>query len=135
MGKKEQAPRKKGSAKSFVKGLAAGAVLGAVAALVHNMDNKHEKAEVMQKAAERIKNKVAKRAKEMGKLTKSAYNNIVDATIVEFKELKDVSSEEMDELQGELKASWSEVEGVLKKKSPAVPAGTKAKKAPAKKKH
>jgi gas vesicle protein len=107
---------KKGSAKSFVKGLAAGAVLGAVAALVHGMDNRHEKAEAMQKAAERIKNKVAKRAKEMGKLTKTAYNKIVDATVKEFKELKEVSSEEMDELCEELKGSWSEVESVLGKK-------------------
>jgi len=112
------------STKSFIKGLAAGAVLGAVAAVVTKMENKNEKMVEIQKAAGRIKDKVAKHAVEMGGLSKGAYHKIVEATVSEFKNLKHLSDGELNELKAELKESWGDVEKIVKgkpKTPPTVP--------------
>jgi gas vesicle protein len=109
------------STKSFIKGLAAGAVLGAVAAIVTSLENKDEKIIELQKAASRIKDKVAKHARTMGKLSKSAYHEIVDKTVEEYRGLKHLSDKELNELKAELKDSWSDVEKVVKGKKPTPP--------------
>ena len=81
-----------GSKKSFVKGLAAGAVLGAVAAMLHSMTDKDKKMHDLEKAAMRIKDKVASHAKKLGKLSKAAYE------------------------KKELKSSWGDVKTMIDKK-------------------
>jgi gas vesicle protein len=121
----------KGAGKHFIKGLAAGAVLGAVAALITTMENKSEQAQAIQKAAAKIKDKVAKHAKEIGQLTRAAYGKIVDTTVAEFKGLKELSHDEVEELRDELKESWADVEKMMKKREK--PAGGATAKKPAKK--
>lgn len=114
------------STKSFIKGLAAGAVLGAVAAVVTSLENKDEKMADLQKAADRIKGKVAKHAREMGKLSKTAYHGIVNKTIEEYRGLKHLSEQELGELKADLKDSWTDVEKVVKgAKKPAAPVAKK----------
>lgn len=105
-----------GSAKSFIKGLAAGAVLGAVAALVSSMQDKDKKAQALTAAARRIRERVAERAKKLGKLTKGAYDKIVDTTVAEFRGVKALSEQELAELRAELRASWNDVSAMLKTK-------------------
>lgn len=102
--------------KGFVKGLAAGAVLGAVAALLHTMKDKDKKAKELESTAMRIKDKVAAHAKKLGKLTKSAYGTIVDTTIAEYRGVKALSESELKELKAELKAGWTDVQAMLKRK-------------------
>jgi hypothetical protein len=117
-----------GKHKGFVKGLAAGAVLGAVASVLMSMEHKDEKKEALAKVAKRVKTKVGQHSKNIGKLTKTAYNKIVDTTVAEFRGVKDLSEGEMDELRDELRSSWEDVKGMVElKKAPA-------KKKPAKKK-
>lgn len=105
-----------GTKKSFVKGLAAGAVLGAVAALVSTMKEKDKKAQELQETAMRIKDKAIAHAKKLGKLSKAAYGKIVDTTVAEFRGVKALTEDELKELKAELKASWKDVEAMLKSK-------------------
>lgn len=105
-----------GTTKGFIKGLAAGAVLGAVAALMHTVQDKDKKAKELEKTAMRIKDKVAAHAKKLGKLTKAAYGKIVETTIAEYRGVKELSEDELMELRDELKASWTDVQQMLNKK-------------------
>jgi gas vesicle protein len=105
-----------GTKKSFVKGLAAGAVLGAVAAIMHTMQDRDKKAQELQRTAMRIKDKVAAHAKKLGKLTKAAYGKIVETTIAEYRGVKALSEDELNELRGELKAGWTDVQQMINKK-------------------
>ncbi len=102
--------------KIFVKGLALGAVLAGVAALIHEMKDRELNTKEMKKAAIRIKTKVAKHAKTLGKLSKSAYGKIVDTTVGEFRGVKALSAGELEDLKDELKASWEDVRKMVSKK-------------------
>ena len=105
-----------GTKKSFVKGLAAGAVLGAVAAIMHTMQDKDKKGQELQKTAMKIKDKVAAHAKKLGKLTKTAYGKIVETTVAEYRGVKALSEDELSELRSDLKAGWTDVQKMLNKK-------------------
>lgn len=106
-----------GTKKSFIKGLAAGAVLAAVAQLYMEMkDGKSTTSKdlkKLKKAAEDISIRVAARAKKMGRLTKAAYGKIVDTTIAEYRGMKLLSEDELTELRGELKESWGDMHGMI----------------------
>ena len=102
--------------KKFVKGLAMGAVLaGVAAAMVAMKDEKNKKLmkEVMD-AAHVIKDKVAAHGKKVGKLSKSAYHRIVDATIGEYRGLKQLSESELTEMRDEMRAGWDDLRKVMK---------------------
>lgn len=102
-----------GSKKSFVKGLAAGAVLGAVAAMLSAMKDKNAKSTELHKTAMRIKDKVALHAKKLGKLSKTAYGKIVETTIAEYRGVKALSEGELEDLRDELKAGWEDVRKMM----------------------
>ncbi len=104
--------------KGFVKGLAAGAVLGAVASLIMSMEKEErdEKMKAIKKAALEIKDNVAKHAKTLGKLSKQAYGKIVDTTVGEYRGMKLLSEEDLQDLKKELKGDWQRLQKILKKK-------------------
>ena len=116
------------SAKKTIKGLAMGAVLAGVATLAIKMreEKNQKKAKEMAKHAQMVTAKVVKHAQKLGKLTKTAYNQIVNTTICEYKEVKALSESELKELQSELKESWSDVQNIMRNEAPT-------KKAPRKK--
>jgi hypothetical protein len=101
----------------FIKGLAAGAVLGAVASLLMGMEEKErdEKMSAIKKTAGEIKDRVADHAKKLGKLTKTAYDKIVETTVAEYRGVKALSETELSELKRDLKGSWSQIEKMIKK--------------------
>ena len=104
------------SVKGFVKGLATGVVLSAAASLVMMMRGKDEKSEMLRETAKDILARVSKRAVTLGSLTKSAYHNIVETTLSEYKGIKVLSEDELKELKKELKGSWSDLQKILKRK-------------------
>ena len=59
-----------GAKKGFVKGLAAGAILGAVASLAMSMKETDKKKRALQDAAHDVKDRVIKHSTRLGKLTK-----------------------------------------------------------------
>lgn len=108
-----------GKHKGFLKGLAAGAVLGAVASVLMSIEHKDEKKTALVKVANRVKTRVIQHSKSIGKLTKAAYNKIVDTTVAEFRGVKDLSEAELKELRDELRGSWDDVKGMVEPKKPA----------------
>jgi gas vesicle protein len=107
-----------GSKKSFVKGLAAGAVLAAAASLIMDMrEGKGQKAKALKKAATDIGGKVAVHAMRLGTLSKSAYAKVVDTAIAEYRGVKALSDEDLRDLKAELKGGWSDLKAIAKKKS------------------
>jgi hypothetical protein len=103
------------SAKKIVKGLACGAMLaGVAAALVAMKDEKNKKKVAeLSKAAEKIKDRLVGHGKKVGKLSKSAYNKIVDTTIAEYRGLKQLSDVELDELKDEMKDGWEDLQKIV----------------------
>jgi len=101
--------------KRIVKGLAAGAVLAAVASLVVSMkDEKNKKAaKELAGVAHGIKERVVRHAKKLGKLSKTAYNTIVDTTVAEYRDVKALSETDLTDLKKELKDSWGDVHQIL----------------------
>lgn len=112
--------------KGFVKGLAAGAVLGAMASLMMSMKGTAKKREELSNAAHDVKDRVMRHAKKLGKITKSSYDTIVDTTVAEYRGAKALSEEELDELRDELMQSWDDVKTIV---ASAMRAKTAAKKA------
>lgn len=105
-----------GTAKSFVKGLAAGAVLAAVGALVMSMkDGGDKKTKEMKKTAKDIMDRTVTHAKKLGKLTKSSFDKVVDTTVAEYRGVKALTEDELDELKKELKSHWKDVQKIMKK--------------------
>lgn len=120
-----------GTKKSFVKGLAAGAVLAAAASLVMETgEEKGKTAKELKNTAGVIARRVTRRAMKLGKLTKAAYGKIVDTTIAEYRGVKALSEDELKELKAELKDGWGDLNNIVKKR---VSKKKPAKRKPAKK--
>ncbi|KPJ86008.1 hypothetical protein AMJ57_00850 [Parcubacteria bacterium SG8_24] len=104
-----------GAGKKLVKGLAAGAVLYAVGSYIMKDKRAQRKKAALQKVADRTMNRVVKHAKSLGKLSKASFDKIVDATVAEYRGMKDLSSAELKEMKAELKGSWKDVREVMQK--------------------
>lgn len=97
----------------FIKGLAAGAVLGAIAAMfMHTEDNKKSTRELQRMAME-IRDRVIDHAKHVGEVTKAAYEHIVDTAMEESRDAKVLSKKELGELRDELMANWKKMKMML----------------------
>lgn len=96
-----------GKFKSLLTGLALGTLIG-------SLIDPARRAKV-KKIAEELKTKVGNRAKTISDLSKDAYENLVDAAVEEYHEVKSVPKEDMDKIVSELKAGWKEIKASLKK--------------------
>ena len=104
------------SMKSFIKGLMAGAVLGAVGALAMSIDKNDKRVKLLKKTVEDIMDVVGKKAVALGQLSRSAYNKIVDTTVAEYKIAANFSEDELKELSRDLKDSWTDIAKIFKNK-------------------
>jgi len=102
-----------GAAKKMAKGLAAGALLGAVAAMIVSAAKKDPGAKASTMAAKSVAKKVGAHAKKIGKITKGAYDAIVETTMAEARGAKQLSKGELDELRKELTKSWKELSAMF----------------------
>jgi hypothetical protein len=102
---------------SFVKGLAAGAVLAAAASLIMDMrDGKGQKAKQVQKTVMDIGKKVARHAMHIGKLSKEAHLKIIDTVIAEHRGARALSKDDVREIKAELKEGWAMLKHIASKK-------------------
>jgi hypothetical protein len=100
----------------FIKGLAAGAVLGAAASYLSHLAGDEKSVKALKKVADDVRERIVKHAKELGKLTKAAYNQIVETTVAEYTGAKALSETELAQLKKDLKAGWKELEREMKKR-------------------
>jgi len=102
--------------KKLVRTLAMGAILAGAATLAVKMkdEKNRRKAKEIGRAAMAIKERVAKHAVKLGKLSKSAYGKIVDTTVAEYRGVKALSEGELDEMKDELKAGWEDVRQIFR---------------------
>lgn len=106
-----------GSKKSFVKGLAAGAVIAAAASLMLDMQKGEgkRKAAQLKKAASDIGKKVAAHAVRLGAMSKSSYDRIVDTAVAEYRGAKALSQDDLRELKAELRGGFAAMKSIVKK--------------------
>lgn len=97
----------------FIKGLAAGAVLGAIAAMFMHTDDKKKSTRELQRMAMEIRDRVIDHAKHVGEVTKDAYEHIVDTSMAEYRGAKLLSAQELDELRDELMVNWKKMKKIL----------------------
>jgi len=98
-----------GAVKKLAKGLAAGALLGAAAMFIANAAKKDPNVKAATKAAQTVAKRAMAHAKKIGKISKSAYDSIVETTVAEARGAKQLSNAEVAELRKELSASWKEL--------------------------
>jgi gas vesicle protein len=104
-----------GVKKSLAKGIAAGAVIGAVTMLLRHMKNDGSlDTKKVNKTAKAIRDRVAKHAKTIGGLTKEAYDNIVTTTVAEYRGVKALSEGELGDLKSDLLAGWKDIKALVK---------------------
>jgi gas vesicle protein len=102
--------------KGFFKGIALGAVLGSLATIVMRDEHRTEKAKAAKKVADTVQKKVVEHLLAVGKVTKSAFDKVVEATLAEFRDVKELSSDELKELKKEFKDTWRQMHDAMKAK-------------------
>jgi hypothetical protein len=100
--------------KMLQKGVAIATMVGAAVALMQVL-KKNKKAKMVEKAADEAKRHVIAHAKKLGGVSKKSYFKIVDSVLSEYKNMKTMTKEEVDELGDELKDKWSDTAKMLKK--------------------
>ncbi len=100
--------------KKFVRCLAALAAVGAGVAAVHVLTTRCKKGRDFRGAAEKVRDHVAARMAKIGKVTQRSYGKIVDAAVDEYRTMKTLSKQEMEELSAELKGDWQGIRAIFK---------------------
>ncbi|HUQ30190.1 MAG TPA: hypothetical protein VM103_01580 [Candidatus Paceibacterota bacterium] len=91
-----------GFKQGFVAGLVAGAVGGAL------LYSKRKKI-VREVWKLRAKADIARRVKNLKKLTRNAYDDIVDTVLDKYEEMEDIAADELEEWAQVLKDEWSDI--------------------------
>lgn len=99
--------------KDVAMGVAAGAVLGALAGVLFAPKSGKETRADIAKFADETKQKVAKKVHEVGKLTHEQYDKIVDTVVEEGGETWKIAIEDLAQLKGDLKARYNAVKARL----------------------
>lgn len=98
------------------KGVAIATMVAAAIALVQVL-KKNKKAKMVERAADEAKRHVVAHAKKLGGVSKRSYGKIVDSVLSEYRKMKTLTKEEVDDLGDELKDEWRDTaKKVLKKK-------------------
>lgn len=95
--------------------MAAAAVLGAAASLYMKMKEDGKGAKALMRAASDVRKRLADHAASFGKMTRRAYDSIVETTLAEYKGVKALSAEELAQLKEDLKDGWDEMQKAMKK--------------------
>lgn len=98
----------------FIKGVAIGAVLAALATMFLKDEHRDEKTATAMSAADSVKKRVLAHMKSVGKVTKAAFNKIVETTLAEYRGAKALTAEELAELKKELKENWGRMHDAMK---------------------
>ena len=96
-------------------GLAAGAILGLATGLFLQSRKGKELTRDAQKKAVLLQKQVMKKLKNIEKMTKGDYEEIVDHVLGYYAKTKEVAQKELPEIRSFLMKRWKDIEGELKK--------------------
>jgi gas vesicle protein len=91
--------------KGLIAGLAIGGLLGILLAPKSGKQVRHD----LKKAYKSTSQDVAKRISSIEDISKSQYEQIVDAVVNEYKKLDPITKEQIDSLKSILQNKWSEI--------------------------
>jgi gas vesicle protein len=95
--------------KDFAAGIAAGAIIGAMAGILLAPKSGKETRDDIKKFVDDSKTKIANKVKEVGDLTKEQYEKIVDLVVDEGSKTIDVTKEDLGQLKSDLKERYNAV--------------------------
>ncbi len=95
--------------KDVALGIAAGAVLGALAGILFAPKSGKQTRADIAKFADEMKQRVAKRVHEVGKLSREQYNTIVDTVVEEGGATWKIAKEDLIQLRNDLKDRYEAV--------------------------
>lgn len=91
--------------KGLLAGLAVGAALGVLLAPKSGKQVRHD----LRKAYKSTSKDIAKRISNIEDISKSQYEQIVDAVVNEYKKLDPITKEQLESLKSILQNKWSEI--------------------------
>ncbi len=98
----------------FLIGSAVGALLGTAAALLLAPQSGKKTRKELQKMSEEISGLVSTELPKLKKISKEAYEGLVDSTVKEYGKKKKLAETMWKDLSKTLKAQWKEVEKKVK---------------------
>ena len=88
-----------------LKALFAGLALGALFGALIDPERRNKAKKLFQE----LRVKVTERAKNLSSVSKEAYENMVDATVAEYKQMRSLTFEEVGHVTKELKDAWEDI--------------------------
>lgn len=97
------------STKNLFKGLLMGLAIGGVAGVLLAPKSGKQVRQDLKKAYKSTSKDIAKRINDIEDISKSKYEQIVEAVINEYKKLDPITQEQIDSLKVILQKKWSEI--------------------------
>ena len=95
--------------KTFIEGVAVGAVAGAIAALLLAPKSGKETREDIVAHLEDIKDTLVQRLQDAGEFTQAKYDEVVQAVVAEYETAKKITADEAKEIQAKLRAGYESI--------------------------
>ncbi len=87
----------------------AGVVAGAVAGVLLAPKSGAETREDLAGVAEKMKNEILDRVQKLSKITRTAYNEVVDTVVREYQNTKEVTADQAAQIKDELGKSYDRI--------------------------
>jgi gas vesicle protein len=97
------------STKNLFKGLLMGLAIGGVAGVLLAPKSGKQVRQDLRKAYKSTSKDIAKRINDIEDISKSKYEQVVEAVINEYKKLDPITQEQIDSLKVILQKKWSEI--------------------------
>jgi gas vesicle protein len=97
------------SSKNLFKGLLAGLAIGGILGVLLAPKSGKQVRQDLRKAYKATSQDIAKRISDIEDISKSKYDQIVEAVISEYEKLDPITQEQIESLKSILKNKWSEI--------------------------
>ncbi|MHB8997106.1 MAG: YtxH domain-containing protein [Armatimonadota bacterium] len=112
--------------KTFIEGIAVGAVAGAIAGLLLATKSGQETREEISSDLIEIKDKLVARLEKLEDCTKEKYEEAVTAIVAEYSAAKKIPAEQAEELEAKLRDGYETILKTIHEHTAAGPSPTKA---------
>ena len=101
--------------KTFIEGIAVGAVAGAIAGILLAPKSGQETRDEIKAHLEEIKDAIVKRLEAAGEFTQEKYEEIVKAVVGEYEAAKKITVDEAKEIETRLRDAYEAIQGTAHK--------------------